>query len=61
MASRGAPDNRILSVEELAWFAKASYSIASRIFRSTKMEPVMHLLDISIKASMRLPKRIDFL
>ncbi|GAQ34684.1 uncharacterized protein AtWU_05979 [Aspergillus tubingensis] len=50
MASRGAPDNRILSVEELAWFAKASYSIASRIFRSTKMEPVMHLLDISIKA-----------
>ncbi|GLA91221.1 hypothetical protein AtubIFM61612_005553 [Aspergillus tubingensis] len=30
MASRGAPDNRAFSVEELAWFAKASYSIASR-------------------------------
>lgn len=61
MASRGAPDNRAFSVEELAWFAKASYSIASRVFRSTKMEPVMHLLDISKKASISHPKRIDFL
>lgn len=61
MASRGAPDNRVFSVEELAWFAKASYSIASRVFRSTKMEPVMHLLDISIKASIRIPKRIGSL
>ncbi|BCR96304.1 uncharacterized protein AKAW2_21244A [Aspergillus luchuensis] len=49
LASRRAPDNRVFSVEELAWFAKASYSIASSAFRSTKMEPVMHLLDISIK------------
>ncbi|GLB06798.1 hypothetical protein AtubIFM57258_002115 [Aspergillus tubingensis] len=50
MANRGAPDNRIFSVEELAWFAKASYSIASKVSRSTKLEPVMHLLDISKKA-----------
>ncbi|RAK93126.1 hypothetical protein BO79DRAFT_137540 [Aspergillus costaricaensis CBS 115574] len=39
LASRGAPDNRVFSAEELAWFAKASYSIASRVFRSTKTEP----------------------
>ncbi|PYH74703.1 uncharacterized protein BO88DRAFT_329364 [Aspergillus vadensis CBS 113365] len=39
MASRGAPDNRVFSVEELAWFAKASYSIAFKVFRSTDLEP----------------------
>ncbi|PWY71895.1 hypothetical protein BO83DRAFT_361942 [Aspergillus eucalypticola CBS 122712] len=39
MASRGSPDNRVFSVKELAWFAKASYSIASKVFRSTNLEP----------------------
>ncbi|OJJ76328.1 hypothetical protein ASPBRDRAFT_51956 [Aspergillus brasiliensis CBS 101740] len=35
--------------QELAWLAKASYSIASKVFRSCNLEPVIHLLDISIK------------
>ncbi|KAI2948659.1 hypothetical protein CBS147323_11025 [Aspergillus niger] len=40
---------QILMNQELAWLAKASYSIASKVFRATSLEPVMHLLDISIK------------
>ncbi|EHA22862.1 hypothetical protein ASPNIDRAFT_36884 [Aspergillus niger ATCC 1015] len=42
---------QILMNQELAWLAKASYSIASKVFRATSLEPVMHLLDISIKAT----------